>query len=62
MKELSNAEKLQAVLNTLPLLEMRPTHDNAARMTGIYNTLIEVQNDLIREREADTDAGNNQAE
>lgn len=61
MKEFTNIEKLQAVLNTLPLLEMRPTHDNAARMTGIYNTLIEVQNDL-KEREADADAGNNQAE
>lgn len=61
MKEFTNIEKLQAVLNTLPLLEMPPTHDNAARMTGIYNTLIEVQNDL-KEREADTDAGNNQAE
>ena len=44
--KLSNADKLQAVLNTLPLLEMAPTHNNVARMTGIYNTVSEVINDI----------------
>ena len=45
-RELTNAEKIQAVLNTLELLSIPPTFDNVNRMTGIYQTLAEVRDDL----------------
>ena len=41
--DLKNAEKIQAVINTLATLEMPATFDNVNRMTGIYKTLAEVR-------------------
>lgn len=41
-----NQMKIQAVLNTLPRLEMPMTYNNANYLTGIYNTLIQVRDAL----------------
>ena len=43
---MTNAEKIQAVLNTLERMEIRSTYDNTNYMLGIYNTLTEVRDDL----------------
>ena len=43
---MSNTEKLQAVINTLALLNMPPTYDNVNHLTGIYQTLCAVRDDL----------------
>ena len=48
MEGLSNAEKLQAVINTLATLNMPSTFDNV-------NTLTEVRDDLHREEEEDAE-------
>lgn len=55
-----NYEKLQAVINTLKLLEMPPTYDNVDKMTGIYKTLCEVRDELY-EAEVEVD-GKDKAE
>ena len=55
MEGLSNAEKLQAVINTLATLNMPSTFDNVNRMTGIYRTRTEVRDDLHREEEEDAE-------
>ena len=44
--------KIQAVINTLELLEMSPTYNNTNRMLGIYNTLVEVR-DAIPEKKTE---------
>jgi len=41
-----NVMKLQAVINTLELLNMPSTYDNANYMVGIYRTLKEVRDAL----------------
>ena len=46
--DLTKAEKLQAVINTLATLEMPATFDNVNRMTGIYRTLMEVRDAVHR--------------
>lgn len=51
---MGNAAKIQAVINTLALLEMKTTYDNCNMMTGIYRTLTEVRDD-IHAQEAETD-------
>ncbi len=43
---MDNATKIQAVINTLSLLEIPATYNNVDRMTGIYKTLIEVRDSL----------------
>lgn len=43
MDELTSAEKIQIVINTLRTLEMPPTFDNVNRLTGIYNILFGLQ-------------------
>lgn len=54
---MSNAEKLQAVINTLSLLNMPPTFDNVNHMTGIYQTLAQIRDELMEaEVEADGNA------
>ena len=54
---MSNAEKLQAVINTLSLLNMPPTFDNVNHMTGIYQTLAHIRDELMEaEVEADGNA------
>lgn len=60
MGDYKNSEKLQAVINTLKLLEMPPTYENVDRMTGIYKILCEVR-DGIYEAEVEAD-GEDQAE
>lgn len=46
---MNNAERIQAVINTLEQLAMPATYDNVNRMLGIYSTLIEVRDELQRE-------------
>ena len=64
--KLSPAQKVQAVINTLPLLEMKHTFDNDNHMTGIYRFLFEVRNELIEQeskpKEETSDAGETDAE
>ena len=64
--KLSPAELIQAVINTLQLLEMAPTYNNSNRMTGIYNYLAKVRNYLIEQeskpKEETSNAGETDAE
>ena len=39
--------KIQAVLNTLEILDMKPTYNNTNRMLGIFNTLTDIKNELM---------------
>ena len=57
---MSNAEKIQVVINTLETLKMNTTYENVNRMLGIYQTLTEIRDDL--EREAEERAGETDAE
>ena len=43
---MDNANRIQAVINTLQTLEMPPTYDNANKMLGIYKTLVEIRDEL----------------
>lgn len=43
---MSNAEKIQAVINTLELLMVPASFDNVNKLMGIYRTLTEVRDDL----------------
>ena len=55
---MTNSTKLQAVMNTLSIMEIKPTFDNTNKLLGIYQTLMEVQGDLIaRGEEAEEDGG-----
>lgn len=52
--------KIQAVLNTLEILDMKPTYNNTNRMLGIFNTLTDIKNELMQqqqEQEGQEDAG-----
>ena len=49
MDNLKNSEKLQAVINTLPILNIPATFENVNRMTGIYKILCEVRDSLEAE-------------
>ena len=53
MDGLSNAEKIQAVINTLAMLNLPSMFDNTNKMLGIYRTLFEVRNNLAKEEEDD---------
>ena len=50
---MTNSTKLQAVMNTLSIMEIKPTYDNTNKLLGIYQTLMEVQGDLIAREEAE---------
>ena len=52
---MTNSTKLQAVMNTLSIMEIKPTFDNTNKLLGIYQTLMEVQGDLIAREEAGED-------
>ena len=43
---MDNATKIQAVINTLSLLNVPATYNNADRLTGIYKILAEVRDSL----------------
>ena len=58
---MTNSEKIQMVINTLEILDMKPTYDNTNRMFGIYQTLFAVRDDL-KTKEAEEDAGEADAE
>ena len=52
--------RIQAVLNTLEILDMKPTYNNTNRMLGIFNTLTDIKNELMQqqqEQEGQEDAG-----
>ena len=61
MNEMTNAEKLQAIMNTLETLDIKPSYDNCNKLLGIYRTLAEVR-DKIHNEEASDDAGEADAE
>lgn len=61
MNELTNAEKLQVVMNTLETLDIKPTYDNANKLLGVYRFLAEVR-DNIQNEEAVDNAGDADAE
>ena len=46
LNSLSNAEKLQVVINTIGMLDLKPTKENVNWLTGIYNVLEEVRDAL----------------
>lgn len=50
---MTNADKIQAVINTLEMLSVPPTYNNCNYMTGIYNTLVQVRDDLIERSKDD---------
>ena len=45
---MSNAEKIQIVMNTLELVMVPATFENSDRLRGIYVTLAEVRDDLAK--------------
>ena len=54
MNELDNltkAERIQVVINTLKLLEMPTSFENVNRLTGIYKLLISVRDELFEAEE-----------
>ena len=61
MNELTNAEKIQVVINTLEVMDIKPTFDNTNKLLGIYRTLAEVR-DAIHNEEVAEDAGEADAE
>ena len=46
LNSLSNAEKIQVVMNTIGMLDLKPTKENVNWLTGIYNVLEEVRDAL----------------
>lgn len=46
MDELTNAEKIQLIMNTLETLDMKPTYENVNKMRGIYKTLAAIRDDI----------------
>lgn len=53
LKELSNAELIQVVINTLQVMNIPSTFDNVNKLTGIYNTLFQVRDSLAKEERKD---------
>ena len=56
MNNMTMAEKVQVVINTLGTLDMPMTYDNVNHMTGIYNVLFQVR-DQLKETEAGAGSG-----
>jgi hypothetical protein len=48
---MTNAEKIQIVMNTIETLTVPASYENANRLTGIYQTLAEVRDDLSKPAE-----------
>jgi hypothetical protein len=62
---MDNATKIQAVINTLALLEIPASYSNVDRMIGIYKTLAEVRDSLAapdEPKEEAEDEGQDRAE
>ena len=59
---MDNATKIQAVLNTLELLNVPSTFDNVNKLLGIYQTLVNVRDSLAGVKEVQEDAGETDAE
>ena len=51
LNNLTKSERIQAVLNTLQVLEMPSTFDNCNKMTGIYTQLISIRDELHEEED-----------
>ena len=51
--ELNNSEKIQVVINTLEKLVISPVLDNVSKLTGIYNLLYQVRDDLANQEAKD---------
>lgn len=50
------ATKIQIIINTLGVLNMPPTYDNVNHMTGIYNLLHSIMDEVAKPAEKETDA------
>ena len=61
LNNLTKAERIQAVINTLQVLEMPATFDNCNKMTGIYAQLMKIRDEL-HEEEAAENAGDAETE
>lgn len=46
---MDNADRIQAVINTLETIQIPATYDNVNRVLGIYNTLVEARESLRKE-------------
>jgi len=44
-----NSEELQKVINTLELLDIRPTYDNMSKLLGCMQVLAEVRDDIKKQ-------------
>ena len=62
LNKLTRSERIQAVLNTLQVLEMPATFDNCNKMTGIYSQLMQIRDELHKEEEAAANDGDAEAE
>ena len=56
---MTNAEKLQAVKNTLGIMQIPNTEGNVDKLYGIYKVLTEVQEDLMKEPQDDPEVTDN---
>ena len=61
LNNLTKAERIQAVINTLQVLELPATFDNCNKMTGIYAQLMKIRDEL-HEEEAAENAGDAETE
>jgi hypothetical protein len=51
-------DDIQAIIDIMPRLEIRPTHNNVTIMCGIYNTLRDILKELEEEENAGSSAEN----
>ena len=54
---MSNADKIQMVINTIEKLSMPSTIDNINRLIGIYQNLLQIRDELAKQEEVTEDAG-----
>ena len=52
---MTNADKIQAVINTIEAIMIPATYDNVSRITGILKTLAEIRDDITRPEGAEED-------
>ena len=50
---MNEQERVQAVINTLELMEIRPTYANVKRLAAIFDELIDVRNSLTEKEAAE---------
>ena len=53
---------IDQVINTLKILNIQPTYDNVNHMTGIYQALFYVHDQLVQKTEAPADEPSQEAQ